>query len=68
MLSFSVDISAVAAYRAVLTGDSIFSLTLNKREGPFIKPVNRVSSGTDLSIKTYIALTLLRAPVFRISI
>ena len=68
MLSFSVDISIAAAYRAVLTDDSISSPTLNEREGPFIKPVNRVSSGTDLSIKTYIALTLLRAPVFKISI
>ena len=68
MLFFGVDISIAAAYRAVLTGDSISSLTLNEREGPFIKPVNRVLSGTDLSIKTYIVLTLLRAPVFRISI
>ena len=67
MLFFGVDISITAAYRVVLTGDSISSLTLNKRKGPFVKPVNRVSPGTDLSIKTYIALTLLRAPVFRIS-
>ena len=68
MLFFGVDISIIAAYRAVLTGDSISSLTLNKREGPFVKPVNRVSSDTDLSLKTYIVLTLLRAPDFRISI
>ena len=68
MLSFSVDISAVAAYRAVLTGDSISSPTLNERKGPFIEPVNRVSLGTDLSTKTYAASTLLRAPVSKISI
>ena len=52
----------------MLTGDSISSLTLNKRRDPFIKPVNRVSLGTSLSTKTYIVLTLLRAPIFRISI
>ena len=68
MLFFDVGISAVAAYRAVLTDNSIFSLTLNEREGPFIEPVNRVLSGTDLSIKIYTALILLRAPVFKISI
>ena len=68
MLFFGVDISIAAAYRAVLTDNSISSPTLNERKGPFIKPVNRVSPGTDLSIKTYIASTLLRAPVSRISI
>ena len=68
VLFFDVGISAAAAYRAVLTGDSISSPTLNEREGPFVEPVNRVSSGTDLSTKTCAALTLLRAPVFKIFI
>ena len=64
MLFFSIDISITATYRAVLTGDSIHSPTINKREGPFVKPVNRVLSDTDLSTKTYITLTLLKSSYF----
>jgi hypothetical protein len=48
--------------------DFILSLTLNEREGPFVKPINRVSLGTNSFITTYAILTLLRAPISRISI
>ena len=58
MLSFSVDISIITGHRAVPTGDPIFSLTLNKKKGSFIKSIKKVPLGTDLSIKTYIVLIL----------
>ena len=61
MLFFNINIS-------VFINVSISSLTLNEIKDHFIKPFNRVSLETNLSIKTYAILTLLRAPVFNISI
>jgi hypothetical protein len=66
-MSFSFLILFFKVDDKFITNSFILSLTLNERDDPFMKLVNKVPLGTNSFIKTCVISTLLRSPVFRIS-